>query len=211
MKILVIDDDQSWLNTLQMTLGKSWDLVLTSHISEAKRLATDFDVKIVLVDYQLGIHDGIELASTFKALRQDLKIILVSGFLDKKSVIHALRAKVDDVLEKPVAYATLLKTLEKYRRDEPADYRVCYREKQFVFKDQTFALTSTECRILEALLKTPGHPIDKTALQNLAIGQKTSSRNLLDTHIYNIRKKVPPLRELLLSTAQGLEIRLPTL
>ncbi|MGH8630531.1 MAG: winged helix-turn-helix domain-containing protein, partial [Burkholderiales bacterium] len=54
-------------------------------------------------------------------------------------------------------------------------------------------LTLSESRLLEALLRHPGEPVDKQELAQLAIGRKlTLYDRSLDMHVSNLRKKLGP-------------------
>ncbi|MFS2127946.1 winged helix-turn-helix domain-containing protein, partial [Pseudomonas sp. Pseusp97] len=56
---------------------------------------------------------------------------------------------------------------------------------------EEISLTLSESRILEALLRQPGEPLDKQALAQLALGRKlTLYDRSLDMHVSNLRKKL---------------------
>ena len=59
--------------------------------------------------------------------------------------------------------------------------------------DHEVALTLSESRLLETLLRQPGEPVDKQALAQLALGRKlTLYDRSLDMHVSNLRKKLGP-------------------
>jgi len=59
--------------------------------------------------------------------------------------------------------------------------------------EQEFALTVSESRLLEALLRQPGEPLDKQELAQIALGRKlTLYDRSLDMHVSNLRKKIGP-------------------
>lgn len=59
--------------------------------------------------------------------------------------------------------------------------------------EHEFTLTVSESRLLEALLKQPGEPLDKQELAQLALGRKlTLYDRSLDMHVSNLRKKIGP-------------------
>jgi two-component system response regulator CpxR len=54
-------------------------------------------------------------------------------------------------------------------------------------------LTISESRLLEALLRQPGEPLDKQELAQIALGRKlTLYDRSLDMHVSNLRKKIGP-------------------
>lgn len=57
--------------------------------------------------------------------------------------------------------------------------------------EQEVLLTLSESLILEALLLTPGEPVDKQEQAQLALGRKlTLYDRSLDMHVSNLRKKL---------------------
>jgi DNA-binding response OmpR family regulator len=59
--------------------------------------------------------------------------------------------------------------------------------------EQELTLTVSESRLLEALLRQPGEPLDKQELAQLALGRKlTLYDRSLDMHVSNLRKKIGP-------------------
>ena len=56
-------------------------------------------------------------------------------------------------------------------------------------------MTSTEYRVLEALLQNAGHVVDKQQLSMLALGRELSAYDRsLDMHVSSLRKKLGPMQ-----------------
>jgi two-component system response regulator CpxR len=54
-------------------------------------------------------------------------------------------------------------------------------------------LTVSESRLLEALMRQPGEPLEKQELAQIALGRKlTLYDRSLDMHVSNLRKKIGP-------------------
>ncbi|KPX61119.1 DNA-binding response regulator [Pseudomonas amygdali pv. lachrymans] len=59
--------------------------------------------------------------------------------------------------------------------------------------EKELTLTVSESRLLEALMRQPGEPLDKQELAQLALGRKlTLYDRSLDMHVSNLRKKIGP-------------------
>lgn len=59
--------------------------------------------------------------------------------------------------------------------------------------EKELTLTVSESRLLEALMRQPGGPLDKQELAQLALGRKlTLYDRSLDMHVSNLRKKIGP-------------------
>jgi DNA-binding response OmpR family regulator len=72
---------------------------------------------------------------------------------------------------------------------------LCYSPARGVVSidEHDISLTISESRLLEALLKQPGEPLDKQELAQIALGRKlTLYDRSLDMHVSNLRKKVGP-------------------
>lgn len=175
-------------------LKKHFEVLTAINLEDARKKIEENSLALALIDYRVGLDDGIRFAAELKMRQPQLPVILISGSLDKPSTIEALRAKVDDVLEKPISQKDLLQVVSKALTPFSKKIRMCAKTRRLYFENEQFELTPTEFRILEILFENSGQSVSKESLQNIAFGYKGCSRNLLDTHIYNLRKKVPFLK-----------------
>jgi DNA-binding response OmpR family regulator len=77
----------------------------------------------VLVSNRLHGMSGVELIRWTRALghRQNVPIVMVTGTVEVTDMVGALAAGADDVLNKPVAVATLVNTVNKCVEDRRPD------------------------------------------------------------------------------------------
>lgn len=197
MQILIVDDDESVVRSIVFILKNHFDVTIAKDLKEAQKEIQQGWFDLAIVDYRIGLDDGIRFAAEMKMRQPQMPIILISGNLDKQATIQALRAKVDDVIEKPFSKLDLLQTIRKMLTGSNDAFRLCSRSRRIYLGQEQFELTPTEFRILEILFENKGQSVTKEFLQNAVLGYKVCSRNLLDTHIYNLRKKVPPLKSIL--------------
>jgi two-component system response regulator AtoC len=100
-KILVVDDDHYTRTLIERLLGKVADLHLAPNGAEARRLFSEEDFNLVLMDQHLPADNGIALLREFRARRPKLVSILITGFAEVHEAVAAVREGVFDYLSKP--------------------------------------------------------------------------------------------------------------
>ena len=78
--VLCIDDDQAILRYEKMLLERSGYAVLTAaSAQQGLRLVTMCECDAVLIDYEMPVMNGHEIASQIRRIRPEVTIILLSG------------------------------------------------------------------------------------------------------------------------------------
>ena len=118
-RILVIDDDADVRRTIVSSLDGLGYTVTEAEHGEAGLSRLDADApQIMIVDFAMPGPDGSVIAARAKALCQDLRVILVTGYADA-GAIETLR-DTDMVLRKPFALADLSDAVQKCLHPEPS-------------------------------------------------------------------------------------------
>lgn len=102
-KILVIDDDRSIRETLDMYLSEEgYDIVTapTGTDGLAKYVETTPDV--VILDIRLPDVDGFRILEDLKEEDENLKVIMITAFHDMESTISAMKKGAFDYIHKPI-------------------------------------------------------------------------------------------------------------
>ncbi len=108
MKILVVDDDEEVLNTLQTFFSnEGHEVKTTSNGQEGKRQAIVDKPDLMLLDIRLPDQDGIEILKELKQSDKDLVIVMITGYKDAEKVVSAFRLGAFDCLLKPFNYEYL--------------------------------------------------------------------------------------------------------
>jgi CheY-like chemotaxis protein len=121
MKILVVDDDKTFLLLAQKTLnGNGHEIEVTTSAMEAllKLLENQDLYDLLITDIQMPLMDGLTLQSKIKATNQQIKIIGVSGhnlnneekkafdyFIEKPFKLNDFRSTVKKALEPAIEHA----------------------------------------------------------------------------------------------------------
>ncbi|KLJ01996.1 response regulator [Luteimonas sp. FCS-9] len=112
MKGLLVDDDTLYLEALRRALtrrGIDCEVApdAPTALEVAARIAPDF----ALVDLKLADASGLTLIEPLRAIRADMRILLVTGYASIATAVEAIKRGADDYLPKPVSADTLLRIL----------------------------------------------------------------------------------------------------
>ncbi|AKK67360.1 response regulator transcription factor [Xanthomonas translucens] len=117
---LLVDDDPLYLRTLQRTLARRGLETLTADSGAAAlALATATPPDYALIDLKLGDESGLALIQPLRAIRADMRILLVTGYASIATAVEAIKLGADDYLPKPATVQMILRALSL--EAEPAD------------------------------------------------------------------------------------------
>ncbi len=109
---LLVDDDELYLRTLQRSLArKGLETVTASDIASALVLARQQPPAYALIDLKLGAESGLALIQPLRALREDMRILLVTGYASIATAVEAIKLGADDYLPKPATVPMILRAL----------------------------------------------------------------------------------------------------
>ncbi len=112
-KILIVDDDSSLRFALTEAL-RSWNYesVAAANLAEARRLFLEEEPHVVLLDIDLPDGSGLDFLTEIKAEQPDAIVVMITGNVDVKHTIAALRGGAHDFIGKPVRLEELRVTLQ---------------------------------------------------------------------------------------------------
>ncbi|MGH8382129.1 response regulator transcription factor [Pseudomonas sp.] len=203
-ELLLIDDDQELCELLGSWLTQEGFTVRACHNGQSARkaLAEQAPAAVVL-DVMLPDGSGLELLKQLRNEHAELPVLMLSARGEPLDRILGLELGADDYLAKPCDPRELTARLRAVlRRSHPSATPsqievgdLCFSPARGVVSidEHELTLTLSESRILEALLRQPGEPLDKQELAQIALGRKlTLYDRSLDMHVSNLRKKVGP-------------------
>ena len=120
---LLVDDDALYLRTLQRSLARRGiETLIATNVEEAVAVARQQRPDFALIDLKLGNESGLTLIQPLRAIRQDMRILLVTGYASIATAVEAIKLGADDYLPKPANVPTILRALgEDEDEAEPAD------------------------------------------------------------------------------------------
>jgi len=202
--LLLIDDDQELCELLASWLSQEGFQVRACHDGlSARKALTESSPDAVVLDVMLPDGSGLELLKQLRNDHPDLPVLMLSARGEPLDRILGLELGADDYLAKPCDPRELTARLRAVlRRSHPAAVStqielgdLCFSPMRGVatIDQHDITLTVSESRILEALLRQPGEPLDKQELAQIALGRKlTLYDRSLDMHVSNLRKKSGP-------------------
>lgn len=117
---LLVDDDPLYLRTLQRTLARRGiEANTATDIGSALQQATQAPPAFALIDLKLGNESGLTLIQPLRELRQDMRILLVTGYASIATAVEAIKLGADDYLPKPATVQMILRALGE--EDEGAE------------------------------------------------------------------------------------------
>jgi len=203
-ELLLIDDDRELCELLASWLAQEGFQMRACHDGRDARLALiEKTPDAVVLDVMLPDGSGLELLKQLRGDYPDLPVLMLSARGEPLDRILGLELGADDYLAKPCDPRELTARLRAVlRRTQPPAAStqlglgdLCFSSARGVVDigGLEIALTASESRLLEALLRQPGEPVDKQTLAQLALGRKlTLYDRSLDMHVSNLRRKLGP-------------------
>ena len=101
-RLLVVDDDPPFRNRLGRAMEKlGFAVLLAESGEEALRLARAERPAFAVVDLRLGDANGLDLVPELRAIREDIKIVILTGYGNIASAVAAVKTGAVNYLAKP--------------------------------------------------------------------------------------------------------------
>lgn len=102
IKLLIVDDDEKFLNTVAERLGlKDFDVTTATNGAQAIKAAKKGQFDVAIVDLKMPEMDGMELLGILKKKHRYLEVIILTGFASIDSAVEATKLGAFGYLEKP--------------------------------------------------------------------------------------------------------------
>jgi DNA-binding response OmpR family regulator len=194
-KILLIDDDARLVTTLSELLSKTFFVKSALDLKDAAKFISTLEFDAIICDFILSDGNGIDVVKLIKSLQPRPKLIFITAFADKEMAINLLNHKIDALMEKPFEYSDLLKVIENELGSDlgfaAPEFSMHPLERTIRFGENTVELTDVEFKLFSYLTTQQGRWVAREDLIHCIWGGSTNSRNTLDTHLSNLKKKLP--------------------
>jgi len=218
MKVLIVDDDLALADVLSFTMRRAGYEVCLAHnglaaLERWKTAAPD----LVLLDLNLPHLDGLSVCKQIRAV-DDTPIIMLTVRGEDEDVVTGLESGADDYVVKPFSPRQVVARVEAVLRRaargplapvplEAGGLALDLNQHQLLHGERVLAqLTRLECRLLEALMHTPGQVVPTEQLIVYVWGSAGGDRAMLKQLVYRLRQKIEadPSNPLLLNTVSGI-------
>ena len=201
-KIILIDDDQNILTSLEMVL-KSAGFAIEAFTDGLKAIdyIRDSNAEIVLLDIKMPRIDGLEVFARVRKF-SNIPIIFLTSKDSEMDELIGLRIGADDYIRKPFSHKLLVERIKSILRRsavkiqkettrvELSNLSMDKQSMLCTWRDKSIELTSTEFSILITLMERPGTIRTRDDLLNEAFHEILSKEDrVIDSHIKRIRKK----------------------
>ncbi|MEB3767861.1 response regulator transcription factor [Acinetobacter sp. MD2] len=202
---LIIEDDQDAASILEAYLRReNFDVLIAYDGKKGLDMALRMKPSIVLLDVMLPLMNGTEVLSMLRR-KTDIPVIMLTAMGDASDKIGALRYGADDYVVKPYHPGEVMARVQAVlRRLKPA------RDSAEILKYQNLSvdgvamtaiiehettrhlldLTPTEFQLLTSLVRSPLKVFTRFELLEVCSPESNALERVVDTHIYNLRKKL---------------------
>jgi DNA-binding response OmpR family regulator len=167
---------------------------------DALKMAQALEYDAIVLDLTLPGIDGIEVLRRLRKRGNKTPILVLTARNTVPDVVRGLDSGADDYMTKPFAFEELLARLRLIsRRSSPPRPKVL-RVGDLILNPATYdatragkeiALSRTECRVLEILMRRAGQVVPRDELvHSIWASNDDKDKNTLDVYIHLLRNKV---------------------
>ncbi len=119
--LLLVDDDTAWLNRLARAMEQRGFKVFTAeNVALGITLAKQQRPHYAVVDLRLEDGSGLDVVEVLRELREDTRIVMVTGYGNIATAVAAVKIGAVDYLSKPVDADAIEAALLTVGKDKPA-------------------------------------------------------------------------------------------
>jgi DNA-binding response OmpR family regulator len=199
-RVLIIDDDSEFAEHLADLMPSHYQVKTAYSLKQANERLTCYPFDSIISDFVLAEHDGFEFLKTIHSLKHPPKIVFMTAFANKEMAISLLNHGVHGLLEKPFSVSTLTDLLDRKMESQTLKpWKLDPATRVITTAAGELELTEVEFKVISYLSHHSGKWISREELLEQIWGKTNHSRNVLDTHLTNLKRKVPALKNALKS------------
>ena len=101
-KILICDDEEGVRESLKLVLSDYYELIVTTEGAQCLDcLKNSPNIGLVMLDIKMPKLNGLEILKEVKAVRPDVKVIIVTGYKSVETAAEAVRLGASGYIVKP--------------------------------------------------------------------------------------------------------------
>lgn len=204
MDILLVEDNARISEFLVKGLEESgFFITLAENGTDARRLITQKEWNIILLDIMLPDIDGIELLQYIRYKKINTPILVISALGEPDDKVKALDYGADDYLAKPFHFKELVARINALTRraklvyDKTGDVLQCddlviyFNQHRVERSGKEINLTLQEFKLLKLLMENKNRVLPRTQILDTVWGiNYDSNTNVVDVYISYLRNKI---------------------
>lgn len=203
MKILIVEDEPSLRELIQLSLEKERYVVETAEsFNVALRKMEDYEYDCILLDITLPGGSGLDLLKRMKEVKKHENVIIISAKDSLEDKVLGLELGADDYIAKPFHLVELNARIKSViRRNQQGgsldikqgNVRIVPQDFHVFINDELIELNRKEYDILLYFMNRPGRLVNKNTLAESVWGDHIDQVDNFDfiyAQIKNIRKKM---------------------
>ena len=202
MDILIVEDDDLTAKSLaQLLKREKYSCDIAYGYKEARVFIDENHYALILLDWNLGDGDGLELLKEIRNFEIKTPVLMLSANAVIDDRVSVLDSGADDYLCKPYSSVELLARMRALLRRESSQklsYLVIGSVKlnlvtrEVFVQDVNIKLTTAEFDLLELFMQNPNQVLTRYQLSEHINKDNYNMKhsNLVDVHIKNLRKKL---------------------
>jgi len=214
--ILIVDDDPEL--SLLLSLELEAEGYRTQQVADGQQAVLEVRHQapdLVILDRLLPGFDGLQVCKRLR-LFTEVPILMLTSLNQTHDKVSGLYAGANDYLTKPFEISELLArvhVLLRTNQSQASQTRLAFAglqvdllSREVRYHEQPVVLSGKEFELLLLFLKQPRQVLSKTWLiQELWQWDYAGQDNILEVHIYNLRKKLAQVRKqpVLIQTVRG--------
>src|SRR3989344_1992190 len=203
MKILIVEDEEKLAEAIKAGLkehGFAADIVGTGPRGESRITTCRNDYDLIILDLMLPEKNGFAVCKSVREAGVTTPILVLTARTALEDKVLALNSGADDYLVKPFAFSELIARIQALLRRPREALPQILTVKDITLNPQTrevkrggkiIDLSLEEFELLQLLMRHPNQVMGREDIfVHLWDFADTSSSNVIDVHIKNLRKKL---------------------
>lgn len=205
IKVLVVDDHTDLVaNIFSFLERKNFILDAAQDGISALKLCDAYQYDVLVLDWMLPKLNGADVLKKLRHIGSDLPILMLTAKTEINDKLNCFQLGADDYLTKPFSIAELEARILALHQ------RYIGRKKILQVGDLIYNLSTDEVtraqkplyihsggkKLLAVLMRESPNIVTKERLENTLWGDELPDKDLLRTHIYELRKRIDTQHEL---------------
>ena len=201
MNVLLVDDDEDFVNSLSRLL-KKFDINTVNELrtSEAEKQIKKSHFDVILLDVMMPEENGFQFLPTIRKI-SNVPVIMLTALREEDNLVNGLDLGADDYITKPFKINELVARLRALKRRYSFnenkiktildDLELFFYRSTVKVGNVTIKLTESENHILHLLLNAKDYFVTRESLYSKVLKREMLPEDRsLDVHISNLRQKL---------------------